>query len=523
MIETMNVTHRSPVKSARNRAHSTSSTSGSSVPRTPIDDYEEFHRDGRLGTEFSVLKMDSSSIPRKKRSKKITGVFPWDQDSSSSDTTEQRPPPVPLPAWLASTFSSLTTQHPLRLLLPQRIDSEPTPSPPAQPVQDMEDDSPFSFSAPADPINVSPPRDMFVDAGNDANPSTQSTQTPLHSQATEPTFVYRPASLPDPSFGAIQPFSTPGPTSVMSRSILSAGSIPTVHISEPTPSSVSMSQIHFAEPSYTDCALSFSPPLHSTPAPRYTASQTQVITPLYEEHTDNGPTWDHSESHSVTMNVFSTPGPGYRAPQPVYFDSPTEDPSDSDPLQPGPGYELESLDFRWEPFIQKSAREEVIAIDPDPPAPAVISNSDDYYYEIRVEPEGEDDEEGQLYASINMEPVSMNRDVSPGPFSFAPPVDPPTEKQRQQTPADDDMPTEEQSQQAPITPERQRPRFFAPVPGIFVSPLRNDERASSPTAVEVGLLTFVGFNGSILLIQGDNEPGSQTSHDSIEDWDDTTD
>jgi hypothetical protein len=87
MVETMNITHRSSVKGARNRARSTSSTSGSSVPKTPIDDYDEFHRDARLGTDFSVIKM-GKSMPRNKKTKKLGGVFPWEQDSSSSDTSE---------------------------------------------------------------------------------------------------------------------------------------------------------------------------------------------------------------------------------------------------------------------------------------------------------------------------------------------------------------------------------------------------------------------------------------------------
>jgi hypothetical protein len=86
MVETMNI-NRPPVKGARNRARSTSSTSGSSVPKTPIDDYDEFHRDARLGTDFSVIKM-GKSMPRNKKTKKLGGVFPWEQDSSSSDTTE---------------------------------------------------------------------------------------------------------------------------------------------------------------------------------------------------------------------------------------------------------------------------------------------------------------------------------------------------------------------------------------------------------------------------------------------------
>lgn len=91
MIETLNIAHPSRLdKSVHSRARSTSSTSGSSIPpRTPIDDYDEFHREAtqrRLGADFSVIKMDtaSNSIPRKNKTNKL----PWDQDSSSSDISE---------------------------------------------------------------------------------------------------------------------------------------------------------------------------------------------------------------------------------------------------------------------------------------------------------------------------------------------------------------------------------------------------------------------------------------------------
>ncbi|KAJ7680310.1 hypothetical protein DFH06DRAFT_411860 [Mycena polygramma] len=466
MIETMNVTH-CPV---RNRARSTSSTSGSSVPRTPIDDYDEFHRDGRLGAGFSVLKMTKSteSIPKRKRPAQ---VFPWDQDSSSSDSAEP-PPPVPLPAWLADTFSTLATKHPLRLLLPRRTNTDPTPSPPRT-VQDAENDSPFAFCA-ADPI--SPPAN---EPENDPEPYAQSTQTPP--RLTEPASTYRPPSLPDTAFDVAPPFSTPGPGSVVSRSIL-PDPMPPVSFPEPTYCvfpSLSKPQIHCPEPTYPSYTPSFMQPL--LPA----GFSTENIKPPpadYEEYAD-------LPTHLASIDVFSTPGPGYRTVPPVYFDSPTEDPSDSDPLEPG--YEIGALDFRWEPFIQNEKDRTPASKSPPAVPDAAVSNEDDYYYEIQVEPDGEDDKDGQLYASINMGPT---RYMSPGPFSFAPPADdfvPPT-----------DTESPRQTQNATTTPDPPASPFFAPVPGIFISPLRGEQAPHTPPKVV--------------------EPaeGSQTWNDPIEDWED---
>ncbi|KAJ6586912.1 hypothetical protein DFH09DRAFT_1074992 [Mycena vulgaris] len=506
MVQTMNAALRSPVKSARKRAGSTSSASGSSVPKTPLDDYDDFHREAKLGPDFSVIKMGTSSLSRNKGTKKLAGVFPWDQDSSS-DSSEPPPPAVPLPEWLASTFSTLTTKHPLRLLLPRRTDSEPTPSPQksvevAEGIDGVEDDSPFSFCAPSDPIRVSAPH-TAIEAEDDAEPSTQSTQTPSCSLFPEAAFAYGSSALPAGSFGSIPPFSTPGPSSVVSRS----DSVPLVQFPEPrhveyAPALVYIPTVHSQEeePSHIHSAASFAPPLHSTPTVPYLTYPPEDTALFYydpNEYANNCSTSDPSPMHSAYNDIFATP-----ARQPIYFDSPTEDPSDSDPLEPS--YELESLDFKWEPFIQKPANEENHT---KPLVAAAISNSDDYYYEIQVDPEGEDDEDGQLYASINLEPMS------PGPFSFAPPHDFSTAREPSQG-----------SEKLPTTPDHPVPQFFAPAPGIFVSPLRDNEVPSSPTvahSARVGQSGSIDFDHPTLVPQaGDNSQGSQTSNDPIEDWDD---
>ena len=64
--------------------------------------------------------------------------------------------------------------------------------------------------------------------------------------------------------------------------------------------------------------------------------------------------WDGRDN----LNVYATPGPTFVCSRPVYFDSPTEDPSLSDPLQPE-SYELDlnAIDFRWRPFLRSNALE----------------------------------------------------------------------------------------------------------------------------------------------------------------------
>ncbi|KAF8210262.1 hypothetical protein K438DRAFT_146658 [Mycena galopus ATCC 62051] len=157
--------------------------------------------------------------------------------------------------------------------------------------------------------------------------------------------------------------------------------------------------------SHDHCTSSFASLLHS-PSPEFSAAQS---TDFYPHH-GNHATSPAKSDHSAYIDLYSTPGPGYRTVPPVYFDSPTEDPSDSDPMME-PAYELDSLDFRWAPFIQKGDngnqnRDGDVAPAPQTPPPratvTVNNGGDDYYYETRVEPEGEDDVDGQLYASINL-------------------------------------------------------------------------------------------------------------------------
>ncbi|KAJ7262186.1 hypothetical protein B0H12DRAFT_319257 [Mycena haematopus] len=239
----------------------------------------------------------------------------------------------------------------------------------------------------------------------------------------------------------------------------------------------------------------FAPQLHSTP-PKFPATNSADFYPDHKQLTISPP----KSNHSAYIDLFSTPGPGYCTVPPVYFDSPAEDPSDSDPLEQ-PAYELNSLDFRWEPFIQNGSNQhDVVPAPQTPPAPAV-SGGDDYYYETRVEPDGEDDDEdGQLYASINLEATSDERIPSPSQsrFSFVAPAG-----DLRATPAE----PREQSQNIPGTPQDPDPPFFAPAGNIFISPLRGDQAPKTP------------LEDIEAAPDGENPCCSQTSNDTIEDWD----
>jgi len=60
------------------------------------------------------------------------------------------------------------------------------------------------------------------------------------------------------------------------------------------------------------------------------------------------------QENELSMNIFSTPGPTFVTHRPMYFDSPTEDPSQPDTLEPESyGLDLNALDFQWRPFLRK--------------------------------------------------------------------------------------------------------------------------------------------------------------------------
>ena len=169
-------------------------------------------------------------------------------------------------------------------------------------------------------------------------------------------------------------------------------------------------------------------------------------------------------------NPFSTPGPRFHAllSRPVYFDSPTEDPTDSDPLAPPEGYELDELDFRWEPFIQKDvdggyagsmSDEWDSSADFDQES---VDNPMAVCFEVRKDtPEPEMSEMPEDQASITNPDYNVYSISARHGSGHLPPYLQGFDHSGEAEP--------------PVTPEPTKiETSFAPAPGIFISPLRNE-------------------------------------------------
>jgi hypothetical protein len=159
-------------------------------------------------------------------------------------------------------------------------------------------------------------------------------------------------------------------------------------------------------------------------------------------------------------NPFSKPGPKFHEmhSRPIYFDSPTEDPSNSDPLAPPEGYELDELDFRWEPFMQignagKISDEWDSSVDSDQEH---VENPIAESFKVRKDtPESEmtEDEASMMDSDYDRYPVAARL----GHFPFYPQ-------------GSEDIDKTDPS----VSPEPMKiETIFAPAPGIFISPLRN--------------------------------------------------
>ncbi|CAK5265063.1 unnamed protein product [Mycena citricolor] len=488
----MNVIHLSPKKQhTRRRAHSTSSTSGSSVPRTPIDEYyDDIHTAGeRLGSDFSMIKMGGSTHqPKKQRMKKLVEVSPRDllQDSSSSDLNEALPQTnlhnlTPLPPWLASTFSKLNTNHPLRLLLPQdenQLDLNthsvpnstthtsdparvPAPAPARVPAlqesfrsesarDEQQLEHPFSFSVP-DELNTPDVLDQAVKIHSDLPLPEELLSLPADGHADTPA----PFSTRGPQFSDLSDSNVARPD-IYGRALHTIDPALETPLGLDTPLLVQDNEKHSLVSQQPWVLL----PRYSTPPPRvYEHLKPTTFHNLHPSDAISTPANNQAElPTSIDIGVqepskeFTTPSPQlgnrFYAPRPIYYDSPAEDPqSSSDPVEPG--YELEDLDFKWQPFIRKDAysEEELSGLD------------DDYLYETQVEPEQDpdDDEDALEEQNADSQDVSMN-DVA---------IDDPHANESVEN---ETMTTTPETRR--MLPTSNRGPAFAPAPGIYISPLQ---------------------------------------------------
>ncbi|KAF8070172.1 hypothetical protein FPV67DRAFT_1668051 [Lyophyllum atratum] len=218
----------------------------------------------------------------------------------------------------------------------------------------------------------------------------------------------------------------------------------------------------------------------SDPAPAYSSEDIPEYSyyedPLTDDHDSSSrPLFDQPSCVASNLpNTSTYSGSEYRTDGPIYFDSPTEDPSDSDPLEPGYDIDYGAIDFKWEPFNRKGISE-------SQRTPSIKPHHDPYsIYQGSQDP-------GLDYADItqhrgcsNVASLTPERVPSPSPFRFSPNqfmsrgiVAPP--------PAHEPSPQVDPSD----TPEPQLlAPAFAPAPGIFISPLRGEPAASlSPLPV----------------------------------------
>ena len=234
----------------------------------------------------------------------------------------------PLPDWLANTFCNLEAGHPLRgLLSSSRINAESKCNSPQVelPGGSLEEEL-FAFSP------------FEADKQEEARDAAYRENVEGHVSSAIPTEPTPPHLQPGASTNPLL-FSTPGCFASVRRSIENSIADGTFQKPlAPVPQQVISHATNMMHP------------------PALPASHLRLDNVNEINH--------HDEVFQVghdNPNVYATPGPTFSCSRPVYFDSPTEDPSLSDPLQPE-SYELDlnAIDFRWTPFLRSKIGEHTL-------------------------------------------------------------------------------------------------------------------------------------------------------------------
>ncbi|KAG1777743.1 hypothetical protein EV702DRAFT_1196953 [Suillus placidus] len=362
MLAQVHVTHSysSDPKTRRKRARSSGSSSVSSydLPKTPVDAYSH---EGRLGSDFSVLKMNQKASNPAKSPPVKREAKPYRKGSQVQAPTKA------LPVWLVNTFSALESEHPLRDLLPPssayedmieaRTRNEPRPC-----SQEDRTNRMFAFS----------PFDVDIQENNDATsclPSANPAFCDIGLLPCGPTTVntdLQTFHLGEDTLGFC-PFSTPGSLAALQHAVnLNA----TPNLARPQKTSAHVKSLLLSHDASVNHAN-----FTSSPVFRPTITESETYLSSFRRGS--------SVLNELTANLFSTPGPAFTVSRPVYFDSPTEDPSLSDPLEPE-SYELDldTLDFRWQPFLRKTlpdpglANKQTYAMHASATIPPVFEDSD---------------------------------------------------------------------------------------------------------------------------------------------------
>jgi hypothetical protein len=288
--------------------------------------------------------------------------------------------------WLASTFSALEPEHPLRELLPPSLAHEDmiearTRDEPQPCSQDARTNRMFAFS----------PFDIDVQENNDLvlGVSRPPTADPAFCDGgllpCDPTTInaeLQTFHLGEDTLG-FRPFSTPGSLAVLQHAVISNATPKLAR-----PSELQKTSAHVKPPLLSHNASVNHANFISSPTFHPTITEPETYLPSFRRGSsvtsnDLGPHSPMPDFQDKMMNIYSTPGPAFTVSRPVYFDSPAEDPSLSDPLEPE-SYELDldALDFRWQPFLRKTlpdpglASKQTYAMHASATIPPVIGDSD---------------------------------------------------------------------------------------------------------------------------------------------------
>lgn len=392
-------------------------------------------------------------------------------------------PIKPLPAWLASTFGALNTKHPLRELLPSSLVDEDeidirARHDPHRP-QGASDNSMFAFW----------PFDSDAHGNNDtsyemslhlpaANPALCDDKTHPRGLANVNEEIQTSYHGEDLGF---RPFSTPGTLAVLYQTGISSASSSLAHSSEPqqiVPHVNSHFSINDGSLSRSNTACASSPTIMGPEISVSSLHRGSSIAHNINALAPNSPNFREDE---LPINIFSTPGPTFTVSRPVYFDSPTEHPSLSDPLEPE-SYQLDlnALDFRWQPFLRKTLPDHSLINPPnsslhasatfpafeEPYCPSLHSPGDIAYEQAaKTDPRVEYDlfRGTPVSAHVFQQTSSPQLNVQSGTGPFAP------------LSGDFASPLHDATSPPPTSLQNVQSgtSSFAPTSGIFISPLRN--------------------------------------------------
>ena len=452
------------------------------MPKTPLDAYDGLDA-GSLGREFSVLKMkpsaytDDEQDPDSPTTKVCRVIQPLrilsDFQLSSNPATKA------LPSWLATTFQGLNRDHPLRLLMPlsRRTSQQATSSDSVEencPPELSDDEQPFAYLPP--PPSIATHHDPSLVIIEDLTPAIDAAFVPFAKPG--------PASTLSPTW----------PTPVLPRIIQDVPPVraqqPRTIFSPPAQLSLSYHDAPIQEPHSISPSYAHALPPYTLASPYHAPTSPAAMPPPSSDIPVARYSDDPPVVHANIPNIYATPGPGYLASRPAYFDSPTEPPeTSSSPIPfedwaPNADFDPTELDFRWKPFDRtnrdvESPYDSAVGIslaDMDVYAPS----ENDYVFE---------DEEEMI--DVDVSEYADDAFASPGPdifvessvavpddslFRFDPPSPslPPSStsaqsKEEEHVPSPPPKPTS--------TPA---PAPFMPAPGIYISPLR---QPSSPVPV----------------------------------------